>query len=345
MISIDKFEGRKGIKYFGQFKLNEPVEIDQDVFIVPAGWDWIDFGNGLSGRACVSYFVGPESWSDSENLDRFRDWVIFDCFVMWNPYGISLYDKGKLPIEPVRHNAYNNGPVGKEDADYTIDSADICCTLVQEFERPTHIPKTSYPELYAMYRGMGRAKKEMIEWAVSTPPSPVQPNAFFGSYWSILHKAILIDSIVGPPPTCSEKTETCQKCGRPPQDHHAMSRKDWLKHFLIDRIKDEAIAEEASSTITAALQIRNPMSHGPHFDRSTRPSMATHFETRTYSHLDAIKAFKSDSHALGALNAMLYRLAHSLAVSEAFEVSYFRPAEALKVVSFRAQSAENLAGS
>jgi hypothetical protein len=36
-----------------------------------------------------SHFVAPADWPDSVVLERFRDWLVFDCFVMMNSHGAA----------------------------------------------------------------------------------------------------------------------------------------------------------------------------------------------------------------------------------------------------------------
>lgn len=174
--------------------------------------------------------------------------------------------------------------------------------------------------------------KELIEWLASAPPSPRRVDAFFGQYWSLLHASILIERLIGRPPTCSHRAERCEICGQTPQAHAEQTRRAWLRAQLQRRMHDDGLVENSAQLVEAAQRVRNRMAHRPHFDRSTTPAMQFHLQTSVYDTARAAEEFTMDSHALEALNIGLHSVAHSLIVDEAFGLHHFEQPRSIAVI-------------
>src|ERR1700733_11534158 len=104
---------------------------------------------------------------------------------------------------------------------------------------------------------------------ISAPPRSSQFDAFFGSYWALLHIINLIGDIIGDPPNCDCTPEKCNRCGRTPPSHRRLSQRDWRREQLNAWLSDNSRVEEYTTLIETAYRIRNRMSHGPLFDRSS----------------------------------------------------------------------------
>jgi hypothetical protein len=325
----ESFTGRRGILHFGQFKAKGPYYIADGIFIVPSGWHMLSIGSGAFLRMNRSHFVAPTDWSDDDTWKKFRDWLIFDSFVMMNERAITYFDDNILVVQDVSY-AIDSGTIGDDgDLSYTWDYNDVTSLLVDEIQKPSGLPSLSYAELYKRFQGLPDETRSAIEWFVSSPPSPRRVDAFFGSYWKLLHMTILIENLIGLPPTCGYQTQQCDSCRTIPPPHRAVPRRRWLRDQLSHCIRDDCLVETYARLIEAAKSVRDRMSHGPEFDRSSRPIMA-HGHTTSYGVESAVGEFKQDSNALLALLVNLRSIAHALLVHRAFNISHFRPYTELK---------------
>ena len=323
------FSGRRGVLYFGQFKPMLPCELDDDLLLVPSGWHMLPHGVG-STRVSRSHFVGPNQWSEQQLWDCFRDWVVFDSFVMQTS-GASYFDDNLFRVQEVAYSVDDGSPGDDNDKYKAVDYTDVTRFLVQEFKRPDALSALSYAELYAKYCNLSSTDKALLEWFVSHPPTRKRVDAFFGQYWQLLHLNILIEEIIDLPPRCACKPPQCEICGIIPPQHAAQSRGVWLREQLRRRVVEETLVEQYACLIEAAKSIRDRMSHGPHFDRSTCPELRVHGETLTYDAERAASEFEMDSNALLALVVALREVVHALLVDHVFSVKHYRPLCPLKV--------------
>ena len=325
----DSFLHRRGVRYYSQFKPEAPCEFLDQVFVIPAGWEMIPYGDGGLLRGCRSYFVGPSEWTDERLWERFREWVVFDSFVM-QTNGAGYFDDNRFRIEEIAYSVYEGSPGDGNDNYNAVSYADVTRFLAAEFTKPDTLPSLQYAELYVKYSALHASEKALLEWFVSAPPRPKRIDAFFGwDYWGLLHLTVLLEKIVGLPPTCTLDRSPCLACGRMPPPHQVMSRSVWLRRQLNNYIGDPALVEEYASLIEAAKLIRDGMSHGPYFDRSVMPEMVEG-EILRYGPSQATSAFRDDSHALAALLIAVQRLAHALLVDRAFSIKHYQPSKTLK---------------
>jgi hypothetical protein len=333
MMSPTDFEGRKGIRYYSQFKPSAPYGISDGIFIVPSGWQMLALPEGGMMRVSRSHFVMPPDWSAKRALERFRDWLIFDAFVLINSRASGFYDSHIFGFEDVAYSVYTGSIGDAGDLLYSLNYDDVSSYLVDQPFTTVNVPSLSYAELYKTYLALPAEIKSAIEWFISPPPGPRRiDDAFFGSYWGLLHITILIEDIIGPPPDCEHKLEECEFCGRTPPRHHKSSQKDWRREQLKALLSDTNRVEEYATLIETAYKIRHPMSHGPHFDRSSLPIMA-HDQTEVYDVARAVREYEKDSSALCALFVGLRTIAHALLVDRAFGIKYFAPISDLKSVT------------
>jgi hypothetical protein len=330
MITPSDFRGRRGILYYNQFRPNEPYGIADGIVLVPSGWHMLPLPSGGALRLSRLHFVMPPDWSDKVAWERFRDWVIFDAFVLINSRASILFDYGSFRFEDVAYSV-DTGLIGDPgDLCYLVNYDDVSSYLVDEPFSVVNVPPLSYAELYNYYLTLPVETKSAIEWLISAPPSPRRFDAFFGSYWGLLHIINLIGYIIGDPPNCDCKSEKCGSCGSPPRSHFRLSRREWLREQLNARLSDNNRVEEYATLIQKAVdEIRNPMSHGPLFNRSSLPA-TVHGQTEVYDVDRAVKEYETDFHALTALSVGLQKIAHALLVDRAFGIKYFSPIPDLK---------------
>jgi hypothetical protein len=323
-MTLSDFGGRRGILYYGQFRRREPYAIADGIAIVPSGWHMLPFPSGGALRLSRLHFVMPVDWSDQVARERFRDWVIFDAFVLMNGRASILFDNHIFRFEDVTYSV-DVGSIGDAaDLRYLVNYDDVSSYLVAEPSSVVNVPPWSYAELYKTYLTLPAKTKSAIEWFISAPPRPSQFDAFFGSYWALLHIINLIGDIIGDPPTCDCKSEKCDRCGSPPRTHHRLSQRDWRREQLNAWLSDNSRVEEYATLIETGYRIRNRMSHGPLFDRSSLQP-AVHGQTEVYDVDRAVKEYETDSTALSALSDGLQKIAYALLVDRAFGIKYFSP--------------------
>jgi hypothetical protein len=326
------FRGRRGILYYGQFRPREPYAIADGVVIVPSGWHMLPLPSGGALGLSRLHFVMPPDWSDKEAWQRFRDWVIFDAFVRINGRASILFDNRIFRFEDVTYSV-DIGSIGDAaDLRYLVNYDDVSSYLVDEPFSVVNVPALSYAELYKTYLTLPAKTKSAIEWFISAPPRSSQFDAFFGSYWALLHIINLIGDIIGDPPNCDCTPEKCNRCGRTPPSHRRLSQRDWRREQLNAWLSDNSRVEEYTTLIETAYRIRNRMSHGPLFDRSSlQPAVHGHIEV--YDVDRAVKEYETDSTALSALSEGLQKIAHALLVDRAFGIKYFSPILNLNLVT------------
>ena len=190
---MTSFNGRRGVVYFSQFKPSGPYAIADGIVIVPSGGLMLPMHGGGALRMSRSHFVAPADWPNDVVLDRFRDWLVFDCFVMMNSHGAVHYDDN-LHVFEIIANPEDGG-----DVRYAVDYSDVAGFLAGvHVARPEGLPVRSYADLYDAFRALPPETRSAIEWFVSQPPSPRRFAPLFGQYWGLLHMTILIESSYRP---------------------------------------------------------------------------------------------------------------------------------------------------
>lgn len=317
------YTGQRGMRYIGMFKPTVPYAIGHGLMIVPAGWGFFEIPAYLGEyRANVSYVVGDESLTDEQLTTGYRDLLIFDAFVMNDNLAICFYDANLLQLEVVKFGVEEGVAGDKDDKHNQIDYSNITPHV---FAGPigVEVPPLSYEELYDRYRNLAKSDKEIIEWLAAKPrPAPRRDGFANSNYWQLLHLNVLLERIIGLPPTCPGKMGVCAVCGRQPQPHYSMSRRDWLRQSLSGRIADADLVEKYVSVVEAARYVRNKSAHGPHFDRSRMPVRQVG-DSISYDTASAIAGYQNDSVALSTLIASLEILARCLVLDQILDVKYY----------------------
>jgi len=324
---MTSFNGRRGVLYFSQFKPTTPYTFADGIVVVPSGGLMLPIRVGATLWMSRSHFVAPADWPDNVVLERFRDWLVFDCFVMMNSHGAAHFDDNLHVVEIIAN------PEDGGDLRNAADYSDVVEFLVGvHVARPDDLPVRSYADLYDAFRVLPLETRTAIEWFVSQPPSPRRLDPLFGHYWGLLHMTILIENLIGLPRACECLSAECEVCKTPPRPHYKMSRGVWLRQELTRRMEAPQLVEAYASLIEAGKRVRDKMSHGPHFDRST-PLLMSRGQVASYDVDRTIEEFKRDSHALLALLISLRDIAHALLVDQAFGIKHFRPISDLKVAT------------
>jgi hypothetical protein len=332
--SNSTFEGRRAVRYIGQYKPTRPYALNNGYLIVPAESAMIPYVSGSQAQMNISYFVAAYDLSDSALKTSYREWLAFDAFVLHDHCPIYYFDKhtvGEIERVPV------GVPKSTPDPGYKqIDYENIAQVMLMAEAEPnkSELPRASYSELFVTYRGLHLDLKDMIEWSVSfSSPSSSRVNAFFNlNYWQLFHATILLERLIGLPPNCPQSFGTCPVCSFSPQPHYAMPRRKWTREVLEKRISDDAIVEEYDSVIDTGIRLRNKMAHTPLFDRSTYPELSPG-ERLTYEVERVLDEYEHDAHALLSLLISLRTIARYLLLDKVFGTRYFARLRPLYVAS------------
>lgn len=322
------FERHQAIKYIGRYKPNRIYPIGNGLIIIPAGSDMIEYGFGsfLSKiRHNISYLTRADETPDPVLMEKYREWLAFDAFVLNDDSPIRAFDTQKIGQLETVSSIFNEGtPI----TDYwQPDYDNISGAMFGYAHGSPELPTICYSEIYEKYLNLHPYTKEMIEWFVSFPTYLSQlycrSHPFFNpNYWQIFHTIILIEQIIGLPNTCSQSPKTCS-CGRTLHPHHVESRSDFLKKSICSRINDEEVAKNYALTIETGYNVRNSFAHSPQFDRSTHEAPLERPEI--YDINRAATDFKHDSAALMLFVMSLRDVARFLLLNDAFGISFFPP--------------------
>jgi hypothetical protein len=329
VVTVDSngFEGRRAVRYIGQYKPIRPYPLANGLVILPAECGMIPYVSGSQVRMNISYLVGPNDLSDAALTAAYREWLAFDAFVLYDQYPMFYFDEymvGEVDTVPAAVPRQAPSPDYKQ-----IDYEDIAKVMLMDESQPAGIPRASYSRLFAAYQGLCSDLREMVEWSVSLPFRS-RPRSNSLGYWELLHKTILLDRLIGSPPNCPQSPGTCTACGFPPLPHHAVRRRDWTREVLANRIDDDEVVEEYARVIDIGVGVRNRIAHNPLFDRSAYPELSPG-ERQTYGVDRAIEEFKHDAVALQSLLISLKVIARYLLLDRAFGTRHFRRLQPLHV--------------
>jgi len=329
-MNSSSFEGHRAIRYLGQYKPIAPYPLTEGLLIVPAGWGMFTWGYGEM-RLNVSYLVGPDELSDQALADIYRKWLAFDAFILHDSIPITYFDNntiGAIDVIPADVSPLSQNP------DYNqIDYENIAHIALTEKPSEENLPSISYATLFASYIQLADELKEMIEWYVSLPFRWfIRPNSFFNTnYWQLIHAVILLERLIGQPPRCLDSVGVCATCNTHPQRHYSMTRRDWLRKFLADRINSVEVRDDYARTIDTAISVRNKIAHTPLFDRSESPEFPIG-ETQTYGIDRATTDYEHDFIALQSLLFSLREISRYLLLDQAFGTKYYPKLKSLNAV-------------
>ncbi|NTW89250.1 MAG: hypothetical protein HGB26_09115, partial [Desulfobulbaceae bacterium] len=95
-MDIETFSTKSGIKYLGQYKPQRPYSLGNGIFLVPYSSGMFPYGLGGEVHLNVSYFASSETLDNQALSERFREWLVFDAFILRDRFPITNYDQGKI---------------------------------------------------------------------------------------------------------------------------------------------------------------------------------------------------------------------------------------------------------
>lgn len=330
------FDGRRCIRYLGQYKPTIPYPLENGFVIVPAGSGMFPYGPIGEINLNVCFFVGPDGVSDTDLSNAFRHWLVFDSFLLDDHYPIYFFDDNKIGfVEDVPTNIPSTA---QGDGYKQVDYGNIAKQVFWPPQGREGLPILAYSALFERYNALPRDLQEMIEWSVSYPfRSHTRFSAFFNTnFWQLIHAVILLEKLVGFPPSCVKSPGKCD-CGSKLHPHHSISRNEWLRAWLARRVESAEVVEEYSKVVEKAISIRNKMAHTPQFDRSVLPELSAG-EQVTYGIDQAIEGYKNDSVALQSLLISVKNIARYLVLDKAFATGYFPKLNPLNAVQINGGS-------
>lgn len=319
-----------GIKYYGQHKPNSSYSLEDGLYIVPGAWEMVD-DNGGQIRQNISYFVATELESEDSFRKKYRDWIIFDSFILYDGFPAYFYDENKIgnTIEVFEPSFIDSSDHSKEYPMGSEDYNDIDRIVLVTQDKQMEL---SYLDLYKDYAALSKKDKELIEWFVASPSrNYTRLNSIYkNSYWQLFHLVVILDTLIGIPPRCAYKYENCPECGFEPYPHYSVSRKIWLDDYLNNLINVKNVKDQYNEIISQAFKLRNSIAHYPLIDRSELPEIQIGF-TDLYCHDRAIEEYKQNSIALRSLLLSLNQICRYLLLNKLFKLNFFKKIQPLHV--------------
>lgn len=285
-------------------------------------------------RYCLLWFIPPTEWNESSIAQTFRGWVSFHSFVMMSD-SAHHYNMDGASIETCIYSTPSGSPGDETDQYKAKDFDDVARELYQQVTMPQNLLPLSYRSLYKMYVSLSDSKKEVIDWFAAEPILPNRFDAFCNRFAPILHYCILLDAMIGTPPTCDSGITPCNQCGRSPQPHYRISRRDWLMTFLSTAIEDEIIRDQYKQVIESAFSLRNRIAHAPTNDTSRVLPVDIDRHVERYDIFRSTGEYKKDTFALIALLIQLRQVCRNIAVYQLFNLDYFFPLPVLSVATVK----------
>jgi len=317
-----------GIKYYGQHKPNSSYSLGDGLYIVPGAWEMVD-DRGAHIRQNISYFVATELESEDSLRKKYRDWIIFDSFILYDGFPAYFYDENKIgnAIEKFEPSFIDSSDHSKEPKSEDYNDIDRIVFSTQDKQM-----KLSYLDLYKDYATLSKEDKELIEWFVANPSrSYTRQNSIYNdSYWQLFHLTVILDTLIGIPPNCAHKYENCPECGFEPYPHYSVRRNIWLDDYINNLINVKDVKDQYSEIIILAFQLRNKFAHSPLIDRSELPEIQIGSKD-IYRHDRAIEEYKQNSIALRSLLSSLNQICRYLLLNKLFKLNFFKKIKPLHV--------------
>lgn len=317
-----------GMKYYGQYKPNSSYSLGSGFYIVPGSWEMVNYGGGQV-RQNISHFVTIKLESETSLKEKYRDWIIFDSFILNDGFPIYFYDENKIgnTIEEFEPNFIGSTNDSKEYKSENYSDIDRIVLVTRDKQM-----ELSYLDLYHGYTKLSKKDKDLIEWFVAKPSrSHTRLNSIYNnSYWQLFHLIVILDTLIGTPPACGYKYGNCPECNFEPYPHYSVPRKKSLDDYLDKLINEKEVKEQYSEIISRAFQLRNKFAHYPLIDRSEHPEIPIGF-TDVYGHDRTLTEYKDNSAALMSLLLSLNDICRYLLLNKIFKLSYFKKIKPLHV--------------
>lgn len=262
--------------------------------------------SGYSQRSTVSLEYGALAQGE---LDM---WVLFHAFILGDPWVLPSY-MGTIHgvVEPL------DEPFGSER-----DYSDFLNTA---YRTDNITQKMSYQELYEKFIELSEQQSGMAKnWLLDLKPGDGWSHGEMAdySYWRMVIDFSIVEAIVGRQPFC-EETHVCDKCGKASIQHNPIDAKDWLHSRLTEIIDDTTKAEQYMKIIwTVRQSIRHKTAHESDYPHQ-RPSSPLRQGDNEFDVDTVVKTFKTDTHALAALEANMHEVTRILLLDDILQTKIF----------------------
>jgi len=239
-------------------------------------------------------------------------WVLFHGFVMGDPWTLSSY-MGTV-----------HGVVEPMDKPFE-DEKDYGDFLNTAYRTEGITQKRSYQELYERFKGLserqsGMVKNLMLDLKPGSQWSHLEMADY--SYWRMVIDFSIIEAIMGRQPFC-EETHECSKCSKKSIMHNPIEAKKWARDRLLEIVGDAEKADQYMKVIwTVRQSIRHKTAHESDYPHQ-RPSSQLHHGDNEFDIDTVVNSFKSDAHALTALERNMHEVTRILLLDNILQTKVF----------------------
>ncbi|MFL9909174.1 hypothetical protein [Paraburkholderia sp. RL17-337-BIB-A] len=158
---------RKGVRHLGQYKPTTAYQLANEFLLTPSARVAVPYGEEGQIYLNSLYFSTLDIQIESRLREAYRQWIIFDAFVLDDHFPIYCYDTGKSgDIEAIRSDISSQSVL----LDYKqIDYDNILSYFLGLDAGDGNQTTTSYADLFFIYKNLDSDLRGMIEWYVSRP--------------------------------------------------------------------------------------------------------------------------------------------------------------------------------
>jgi len=239
-------------------------------------------------------------------------WVLFHAFIIGDPWTIPSY-MGTI-----------NGVV--ESMDKPRGDARDYADFLNTAYRSEGIPqKMSYSELYDKFIQLNEQQSGMVKnLLLDLKPGPQwsHPEMADYSYWRMVIDFSIVEAIMGRQPFC-EETHECSKCKKVKIQHNPKEAREWAQVRLLEIIGDADKTDQYMKIIwTVRQNIRHKTAHESDYPHQ-RPSSQLQHGDNEFDIDTVINSFKTDSHALTALENNMHEVTRILLLDDILHTKIF----------------------
>ena len=262
--------------------------------------------SGQSRRSTVSLDYGTLAQNE---LDL---WVLFHAFVIGDPWTLPSY---MGTIEGVITHTGNPSGMQRDYSDF-LNTAYRTKGITQ---------KMSYNDLYDRFVAVDEKQIGMIKnLHLDLKPGSQwsHPEMADYSYWRMVIDFSIVEAIMGRQPFCEEVHE-CSRCRKTRVQHNPVDAKEWAQGKLCEIIGDAEKADQYMKIIwTVRQNIRHKTAHESDYPH-VRPSSMLQQGDNEFDIDTVINSFKTDNHALTALEQNMHEVTRILLMNDIFQTGIF----------------------
>lgn len=239
-------------------------------------------------------------------------WVLFHTFILGEPWTLSSYMRTiNGVVEPM------DKPLGRE--------RDYANFLNTAYRTEGIMQKMSYQELYKRFVRLTEQQVGMVKnLHLDLKPGSqwTHPEMADYSYWKMVIDYSIVDAIMGQQPFCDEVHE-CSSCHKTQLQHYPIGAKEWADNRLLEIIGDAEKAEQYMKIIwTVRQNIRHKTAHASAYPHQ-RPASQLQPGDNKFDIETVINSFKTDTHALTALESNMHEITRILLLDNILETKIF----------------------